>query len=291
MNCKVEEYIIDEFLQTKIKVYTIGEGKPKILITGGIHGDETTGIYVALKLKEYLSKRSVNGTVNIIPISNPLAFRSRLRASPVDGQDLNRVFPGNPSGSHTAKIAAKIWEIATDADYILDLHCCGQTCYPYILAIHEEYDHVREYVLKIPLPYVVESSGLRGQLFIEASHQGKPAAIIEMTGGQGIYNPETAEMLFKGVEGLLVNLNILEGEKSSLKPKLFGKLKPIIIESEGFFKPKIKPGVEVGENSVIGEIEGVGEVKAKIEGLICRVRPPSYVFKGESIASIAVKIS
>ncbi|MCS7365220.1 MAG: succinylglutamate desuccinylase/aspartoacylase family protein [archaeon GB-1867-035] len=289
MKCRVDEFVIDEFLQVKLKVYTIGDGKPTILITGGIHGDETTGVYAAFKLKEYLLNTSLKGTVKIIPISNPIAFRCRVRASPIDNTDLNRVFPGNPNGSHTSKIAAKIWEIAQTADYILDLHCCGQTCHPYILAIHKEYQHIKNYILKIPLPYAVESSGLRGQLFIEASHLGKPAAIIEVTGGRGIYNPEIGEMLFEAVKGLLTNLNLIEGEKIDRKPKLYDKLNPVTINLEGFFKPKLKPGTEVKAETIIGEINGQ-EIKAGIDGLLIRISPPTYVFKGESIASIAAKL-
>lgn len=286
MKYQIDEFIVDDFLQTKLKTYTIGEGRPVILITGGIHGDETTGVYAAFRLKEYLLNAELNGTVKIIPISNPIAFRCRVRTSPIDNIDLNRVFPGDPNGSHTSKIAAKIWEIAQSADYILDLHCCGQTCYPYILAIHKEYEYVKDYILKIPLPCAVESSGLRGQLFIEASHQGKPAAIIEVTGGQGIYNPEIGEMLVEGVKGLLVNLNLIEGEKINRNPKLYDKLNSVGVIFEGFFKPKLKPGIEVKAETIIGEINGK-KVKAGINGFLIRISPPTYVFKGESVASIA----
>jgi hypothetical protein len=35
---------------------------------------------------------------------------------------------------------------------------------------------------------VVESTGLRGQLFVEAAHKGIPSAIIETPGGDGYYS-------------------------------------------------------------------------------------------------------
>ncbi|WP_217211838.1 succinylglutamate desuccinylase/aspartoacylase family protein, partial [Streptomyces sp. AC550_RSS872] len=50
----------------------------------------------------------------------------RLNISPVDGVNLNRVFPGDPAGGPTERLAAWLFANLVDgADVYIDLHCGG----------------------------------------------------------------------------------------------------------------------------------------------------------------------
>lgn len=69
-------------------------------------------------------------------------------------------------------------KIASEREYIIDLHCAGNP-YPYILALYKSFKHVKDFVTNIPHEIVIESTGLRGQLFVELSHTGKRSVIIE----------------------------------------------------------------------------------------------------------------
>ena len=109
----IEEYGVN----TQYDVYTVGSGEPRITFTAGIHGNEVSGIYVAQRLiGHFIKNPPVKGTVKIIPTVNAAAMRCMQRRSPFDAVDLNRVFPGNESGSISHKLAASIYNETADAD-------------------------------------------------------------------------------------------------------------------------------------------------------------------------------
>ena len=177
----IEEYGVN----TQYDVYTFGSGEPRITFTAGIHGNEVSGIYVAQRLiGHFIKNPPVKGTVKIIPTVNAAAMRCMQRRSPFDAIDLNRVFPGNESGSISHKLAASIYSETADADILVDLHCCGQHGLPYILSVYSESAKVRNLVSRITMPIAVHSEGLGGQLFTESCRKRAQAAcIIEIPSG------------------------------------------------------------------------------------------------------------
>ena len=121
----IEEYGVN----TQYDVYTFGSGEPRITFTAGIHGNEVSGIYVAQRLiGHFIKNPPVKGTVKIIPTVNAAAMRCMQRRSPFDAVDLNRVFPGNESGSISHKLAASIYKETADADILVDLHVGSTDC-------------------------------------------------------------------------------------------------------------------------------------------------------------------
>ena len=69
------------------------------------------------------------GTLRIVPCTNPLAMEADARCAPLDVLDLNCVFPGNPKGSHTERLAALLAERAVNgADTLIDMHGGGSWC-------------------------------------------------------------------------------------------------------------------------------------------------------------------
>lgn len=102
-----------------------GEG-PRLLITGGCHGDELEGPIVARRLVEWLPEAQTCGRVIIVPVLNPLAVQACNRNTPVDGLNLNRVFPGRADGSVTERIADAVSRLLLPmADTVFDLHSFG----------------------------------------------------------------------------------------------------------------------------------------------------------------------
>ena len=87
-----------------ITVAKNGKG-PTILFTGANHGDEYEGPIALFDLANQIKPDEISGRVIIIPGMNYPAFKAGKRTSPIDGGNMNRVFPGNPEGTFTEKIA------------------------------------------------------------------------------------------------------------------------------------------------------------------------------------------
>ena len=53
----------------------------------------------------------------LVPVANPPAFNAGTRLSPLDAINLNRVFPGDATGSISERLAYTLWtEVIAAAD-------------------------------------------------------------------------------------------------------------------------------------------------------------------------------
>ncbi len=105
-----------------------GPGSDKVVgIGAAIHGDEIISIEIARRVVEFLKTQEVHGTVKVCSVVHNLSFEQVDRNSPIDGLNLNRVFPGRPDGFLTERIAYSYMEefIAT-LDAYLDVHSGGR---------------------------------------------------------------------------------------------------------------------------------------------------------------------
>src|SRR5437879_6044671 len=62
------------------------------------------------------------GTLVVIPVANPAALAAWRRRVPIDGADLNRIFPGQADGSFSERLAAGVFGLVQGADFLFSLH-------------------------------------------------------------------------------------------------------------------------------------------------------------------------
>ena len=99
-----------------------GDG-PTLGICGLIHGNEVAGAYIACDLARKLREMSFKGRVLMLPVANPHGFAENERFTTIDRINLNRVFPGDPTGTFAQKLAHHITEeFFTGLDAFVDLH-------------------------------------------------------------------------------------------------------------------------------------------------------------------------
>ncbi|TIQ75234.1 MAG: peptidase M14, partial [Mesorhizobium sp.] len=112
-----------------LPVFSLNKGEgPQLLITGGCHGDELEGPIVARRLFEWLPEAQTCGRIIVVPVLNPPAVLACTRNTPIDGLNLNRVFPGRSDGSVTERIADAVSRTLLPlADTVFDLHSFGLT--------------------------------------------------------------------------------------------------------------------------------------------------------------------
>lgn len=97
-----------------------GRPGPRVLVVGGIHGDEPSGALAAAALAG--GAAPARGRLTVLPQANPEALAAGQRSAPRPGaRDLNRAFPGSGDGAD-ARRAAEVFALARDADLVLDLH-------------------------------------------------------------------------------------------------------------------------------------------------------------------------
>jgi hypothetical protein len=94
----------------------------------GNHGDEYEGQIALMKLLRTVRPADIRGRLIILPAANFPAVMAGRRASPIDGGNLNRSFPGDPNGTPTAMIAHYIESVLLPmCQYAFDLHSGGSS--------------------------------------------------------------------------------------------------------------------------------------------------------------------
>ncbi|MEV0492037.1 succinylglutamate desuccinylase/aspartoacylase family protein [Streptomyces atratus] len=237
---------------------------PRVVITAGVHGGEFTGVDAATRLAALLEPGEVHGQVVVCPVANPPAvYQGRLGVSPVDGVNINRVFPGDPDGGPTERLAAWLFTNLLDgADAYVDLHSGG---------IDEVLTDFVGYRLTGDPALDAKTAGMAGALGIEdvifgmnadggnshaaAARRGVPAILVE-TGRLGERDPETARRLVAGLYGVLDRLGSLDTQhhdpQSAVREWVWAA--GVTAETSGLWYPEFTVGDDVTEGQVIGHV-------------------------------------
>jgi len=291
-----------------IPITAVKQGKgPTILLTGGVHGDEYEGPIALSKLARRLTPEMVQGRVLIVPALNLPAALAGTRLSPMDGLNLNRVFPGEANGSITSMIAHYVSTVLIPmADIVVDLHSGGMTLeYLPTILMHEAEDadwnrRTRAALLAFGAPIALISRELDNAVYLDtvAEKMGKIALSAEL-GGAGRLSTRTLTVAETGVTNLLQHFGIVKGA-APVTPATTRLLQTpdrecyVIAEEAGVYEPYFDLGEEVKKGQVMGEIHSLQHrdrqpvtVTAQRSGMLLAKRPLANVSIGDCIGIIA----
>jgi predicted deacylase len=284
----VDAVDIDPKTGTTLGFYIFGKERPNLLIIAAMDGGSATDVYASYLIMKHLeSLERIDGSVTVLPVANPLAFRLGTKVSPLDSKDLDSEFPGDEHGTVTERTAWEIWRRAAQADYIIHLRTGWQNCISHIVAMHREYIHVRNLASQIALPIAVQSSGQRGSLSTEAAHEGIPVISIEMRGDSDQIDSQASVEVREAILNFMRLKDMVPGERIETAVTLSGRLTNINVETEGFFVPRVNLGETVQSEIVIGKVQDKVDVMTPIEGTIVSLSRMNYVFDGDIIARVA----
>ncbi|MER9128054.1 succinylglutamate desuccinylase/aspartoacylase family protein [Mesorhizobium sp. M0959] len=251
-----------------LPVFSLNKGEgPLILITGGCHGNELEGPIVARRLVEWLPKAQTCGRVIILPVLNPLAVQAWSRNTPIDGLNLNRVFPGRADGSVTERIADAVSrQLLPMADTVFDLHSFGptwdflpaSTTHPIADADLMAKTIRMAEAFKLPMTLVWECHDTPGMFDILVQNQGKVFVCAEF--GGGTVGSEALLIYEAGVRNALIALGLVEGKAEcptfrqrkstqTLETLSSDELKS---PARGIFEPRCSVLDEVKQGDLIG---------------------------------------
>ncbi len=292
-----------------IPIAVIGRGPgPTALMIGGNHGDEYEGPIALQRLAASLEPARMTGRVIILPTLNVPAFRAGTRTSPIDGVNLNRAFPGSPSGTVTQRIAHYVADVLIPlADIVLDIHSGGRTLdfLPFAAAhVLSDPEHEARCVAAMEAfaaPYSVRMLEIDalGMLDTEAEARGKTFVTTELGGG-GTATARSVAIAHRGARNLLVHAGILGGEPeraASVMLDMPDERCFVFAHRDALIEPLVDLGAEVAEGQSIARLwpldrTGVApeEIRARRQGLLAGRHVPGLLKSGDCMAVIAVPI-
>ena len=260
-----------------IPITIIHGTKPgKILaLAAGVHGYEYPPIHSLYRLKEMISPEDLSGTLILVHIANLPSFQKRtIYYNPYDWKNLNRVFPGNPNGTQSERIAYVLVEqIVKKCDYLIDLHCGdgNEALIPYsywMVSGDKKLDETsKAMVLAFGLDHIIidktRSKDISNSKYLgnTAILLSKPAITTE-SGYMGKSDEESIVGNINGILSVMKYFKMIVGSPEMIKnPVWIDKYEVVFSDCDGLFFPTTKMGYYVKKGEKIGYItDYLGEV-------------------------------
>ncbi|MEW6523322.1 MAG: M14 family metallopeptidase [Bacillota bacterium] len=236
-----------------------GEG-PTVAVIAGIHGAEYAGIDTVLALARDIDPTRLRGRLILVPCVNVPAFFGRgIYVNPLDGKNLNRVFPGSTAGTASEVLAATLVSHVIGAcDYFVDLHGGDmvEALIPFMIYARTGDSSLDaksvEMARVFGLDLLVEGAS-KGNTLDVATRMGKPSILAE-AGGQGILDAESAGLLYRGCRRVLAHLGLTDDPKPEATQAPLRKFIWMRSEHRALFYPLVAVGQEIEAGQKVGEM-------------------------------------
>lgn len=268
---------------------------PTLFVSAAIHGDEINGIEIVRRLLRKRKLKQLCGTLLAIPIVNVYGFNTKSRYLP-DRRDLNRCFPGNPSGSLAARIAHKFMEeIVSISDVGVDLHTAAvfRVNIPQIRANLENED-TAALAKAFGAPISLHSKLRDGSLRESADEVGAKVLLYEA--GEALrFDEMSIKVGVNGIVSVMEKIGMLpakSGAKNVSEPLRAKKSNWIRAPRSGILRLRVKLGKTVTAGETLGVLSdplGLREQKvtATKDGVIIGCTTIPLVNQGDALFHIA----
>lgn len=290
-------FVVDDDMSHPIPFVVIRSDVPGavLTVTGGVHASEYTGIEAVVRLSRG-DKALRSGTLIVIPVVNMAGYKKRsVSENPVDGKNLNRLFPGRPDGSASERLAHALFSnVVSISDAYIDVHSgdIGEALTPFTF-FDATNDASRLLAAVFGLPYLVGATR-DGFSCLAGSSVGVPSILVE-AGHSGRVDEGCVQMLVDGIERVMAHLGILgEASPAPRYPKEL-QLKTLTSEMDGLWYPQIEAGSRVSRGAAVGRLDSLlgdgGYVPlAKDAGVVLFFVNTLAINKGDVVCAVGVEI-
>jgi hypothetical protein len=282
---------------------------PTLALIGGTHGSEVAPIVALQRVAAMVDLAMLRGTLLIVHVANPPSFLGRtIYYSPVDGKNLNRMYPGSATGTLSERIANVITtEIIERADYLVDMHAGdgNESLRPYTywnkLGLDSRVDSIaREMALAWGADHIIiDTTRTRDRarsIYTQntAHIRGKPALTTE-TGWLGAPTPGMVQRNIDGAFRLLRLFGMLPGPVEKVEaPVWLAPYEVLTSPESGVWHAMVERGETVSKGRVIGVLsdffgQKIAEVKSPLDGVVMYVVGTPAMNKGEPVGMVAAR--
>jgi predicted deacylase len=289
-----------------VTVVTGATDGPVLALVAGIHGSEPSPIVALQRVRAELDPARLRGTVILVHIANLPSFTHRtIYRGPWDQKNLNRVFPGDPEGTASQRIAYAITtQVIDQCDFLVDLHSGdgNEALRPYSywnqLGLDDRVDATaREMALAFGLNHIVVDRGrprdAAATLFCSntAHVRGKPAVTTE-AGGVGVPTEDMVACNARGAFRVMRYLDMLAGAREMVEHPRW--IEPSIVltsPATGTWYPVVQPDDHVRQGAVLGRLadyfgEVLAEVTSPMDGVVLYVVVSPAIGEGEPLGMV-----
>jgi predicted deacylase len=292
---------------TQIPITTIRgvEAGPVLALIAGNHGYEYPPILALQQFRNWIDSGDLRGTVVMVHVANMPSFLGRtVYFSPVDGKNLNRVYPGRFYGTVSERIAFAITtEVIEKSDYVLDLHCGdgNESLRPYVYQTVTGNKKMDGDLARLARAFGIDHILIdRGRPTDPARSiycsntaitRGKPAITVE-SGFLGTSDPASVEIIVRGIQGVLRELNMMDGGPTPLSTATYLDPSEVLMSpATGILYPHVERDQTVSKGAVLAHItdffgQTIAEIQAPLDGLVLYIVATPPITRGQPVACI-----
>lgn len=299
-----------ERMEIRRTVITGGAG-PRVAVVAGIHGDELEGLYVChcltVWLQELLQKnpQALTGSVELYPAVNTLGLDTLTRGLPVFDTDLNRAFPGSPSGPLPKRLADAVMKELTGADLVVDIHASNIYLreIPQVRISHEFEEQLVPLARRMNLDMIWLHSAatvLETTVAHSLNSNGTPCLVVEMGVGMRI-TPDYCQQLVAGLLATWQQMGLLAPDlllpETSHTPLIAddSNVHFLNAQTSGMFVATASHWTDVHRGQLLGTIvspfsaEVLSEVRSPVDGILFTLREYPLVYEGSLMARVMAR--
>jgi len=285
-------------------VHGIADG-PVLALIAGTHGYEYTSIIALQRVLAKLDPARMRGSVILVHIANPPTFYGRRIYYGPDGKNLNRMYPGDPNGTISERIAYAITtQVIDKATHLADMHCGdgNESLRPYsywMTGGNESIDNAsREMALAFGLDHIVidrsRPTDPKKTVYTSTTAivRGKPSITVE-SGGMGLTDEASVGAQEAGALSLVAHLGIMDAPSMRVtNPVWYEKTEVLRAPATGVWLPVTDKMHSVAKGALIGRIldpfgNVLHEIRAPFAGEMLYVVGTPPVTEGEPLGFIA----
>ena len=242
---------------------------PTVTLWGANHGNEYEGPIVLGQLIRELDPAAVQGRLIILPAINPPALEVQARNSPVDGKNLNRIWPGDKAGTLSERVVAWLDDaVLSRAEVLMDLHSGGDllNLIPMSMCHYTEQAEFRARIraaqraFNAPLSVELRLASNRATASGRAHDRGLLVVGSESGGGRAV-NPQSLANGYFGLRNTLAHLEVLpeppapgRDRPTTRFTRKWGHEAEVTSDGPGVFVPFHELGAWVEEGQPAGQL-------------------------------------
>jgi len=296
---------VDEGTRLPVTILHGARRGPVLGLVAGTHGYEYSPILAMQRFPHKVNLSELSGTVLIVHVANMPSFLGRtIYYSPVDGKNLNRVYPGKADGTSSERIAYAITrEIIERSDYLVDLHCGdgNEALRPYTYwmtsGTPEVNEKSKQMALAFGLDHIVidaeRNKDPQNSVYTSntAITRGKPSITTE-TGYLGRVDTDGADLAEQGVFNLLRHFKMLPGEPKRVEHPIWIDGNEVLRSpATGTFHARVQMGMPVARGTLLGVLTDffgnpLHEIRAPFAGVVLYVVGTPPMREGEPVAMV-----
>jgi hypothetical protein len=271
---------------------------PKLCVLGGVHPLEYAGMEGVLKVAKEVDPRTLKGTLFLLPVVNTDGFHAKAAFNnPIDYVNQNRVYPGDPKGTMSRRVAHLVFnEFVSKSGYLIDSNGGDLTedIARYVIIANTKDEKLNKTMIDMASCYdsfFIQTTNIMGSSKEAMTKYGIPCITPE-TGTPFPVKVDDVNWHYNGIMNVVKLLGMMEGTPNLKRQPLDPEVHKIVAEHGGLWIQKINAGMQVKKGDNLGEIVNlVGETLEILEapclGVICSSRTSVAVNQGDVLVQIA----